>query len=211
MNSVHNRMLDSMRANGMIDLIRASSYDECECGCGCSGNCSSEGKCNCSCEDFKYIATIYEGENITIIVYHKGGDNIANAIYNQESDVTVNNISYPFYAMNGTEIIKHTPAEDINPVIGPENSHDGEDIYQYPFENNQIIRIIVYDEGGNVVKNVTYAEINKTDIYGATTLLLQGLKKGNYTVEAIYRESTYYTAIENCFPWRGSSVCNSFK
>ncbi|WP_133241925.1 right-handed parallel beta-helix repeat-containing protein, partial [Methanobrevibacter thaueri] len=197
MNSVHNRMLDSMRANGMIDVIRASSYDECECGCGCSGNCSSEGKCNCSCEDFKYIATIYEGENITIIVYHKGGDNIANAIYNQESDVTVNNISYPFYAMNGTEIIKHTPAEDINPVIGPENSHDGEDIYQYPFENNQIIRIIVYDEGGNVVKDVTYAEINKTDIYGATTLLLQGLKKGNYTVEAIYRESTYYTAIEN--------------
>jgi len=206
MNNVHNRMLDKMRANGMIDLIRASNYDVCECECGCEGHCADDGSCDCSCEDYKYIATVYEGENITIIVYHKGGDNIANAMYNRDSDVLVNNISYPFYDKDGNEVIKQTPSEDINPVIGPENSHDGEDIYQYPFENNQIITIIVYNESGNVVKNVTYDEINKTDIYGATKLLLTNLTVGNYTVHAIYRESTYYTAIENKSSFRAIPI-----
>ncbi|WP_330009547.1 right-handed parallel beta-helix repeat-containing protein, partial [Methanobrevibacter sp.] len=206
MNNVHNRMLDKMRANGIIDLIRASNYDVCECECGCEGHCADDGSCDCSCEDYKYIATVYEGENITIIVYHKGGDNIANGMYNRDSDVLVNNISYPFYDKDGNEVIKQTPSEDINPVIGPENSHDGEDIYQYPFENNQIITIIVYNESGNVVKNVTYDEINKTDIYGATKLLLTNLTVGNYTVHAIYRESTYYTAIENRSSFRAIPI-----
>jgi len=41
-----------------------------------------------------------QGEDITVGVSHKGGDNIANAIHNRNgnSDVKVKNITYPFYS-----------------------------------------------------------------------------------------------------------------
>ena len=184
------------KAIKLMNILRANNIN-CTCGCGCSGNCNAGSSCNCSCSKSKYIPTVFTGEGIKLIVYHMGGDNIANAIYNSNCGVVVNNISYPFYDINGNETIKRTPGNNVTPVIGPENSRDGKDIYQYPFENNQVIRIIVLNETGDVVKDVTYGDINKTDIYGKTSLALNDLKKGSYTVKAIYGESTYYTAIEN--------------
>ena len=184
------------KAIKLMNILRANNVN-CTCGCGCSGNCNVGSSCNCSCSKSKYIPTVFTGEGIKLIVYHMGGDNIANAIYNSNCGVVVNNISYPFYDINGNETVKRTLETDVTPVIGPENSRDGKDIYQYPFENNQVIRIIVLNETGDVVKDVTYGDINKTDIYGKTSLALNDLKKGSYTVKAIYKESTYYTAIEN--------------
>ena len=184
------------KAIKLMNILRANNVN-CTCGCGCSGNCNAGSSCNCSCSKSKYIPTVFTGEGIKLIVYHMGGDNIANAIYNSNCGVVVNNISYPFYDIDGNETVKRTPETNVTPVIGPENSRDGKDIYQYPFENNQVIRIIVLNETGDVVKDVTYGDINKTDIYGKTSLALNDLKKGSYTVKAIYKESTYYTAIEN--------------
>ena len=186
-------MLHAHALNTNSKHLFGANGDVCECNCGCSGNCA-EGTCNCHCNDEKYIPTIYQGENIKIKVYHKGGDNIANAIYNRDSDVVVNNISYPFFNESGNVVIKHTRDDDVTPGNVP----DYNEVYQYPFENNQIIRIEVYDENGTLVKDVTYDEIPRTDIYGATYLTLgNDLKVGNYTVKAFYDKSTYYTSIDN--------------
>ena len=174
--------------------------------CDCNGSCTcptrkrgSDCGCDpdCSC---RHIMSIYEGENITIIVYHKGGDNIANGIYNNDSVIMVKNITYPFYTEDGQEIPKVASPDDyVAPILVPDN----DDIYQYPFENNQIIRIEVYNnDTGELIRNVTFDEIPKTDINGATYLLLEGLPTGNYTVRAYYRESTYYTAINNVTKFR---------
>ncbi|MBQ8018450.1 MAG: DUF11 domain-containing protein [Methanobrevibacter sp.] len=178
-------------AKYLNNLLRA--YDaECECACGCDGNCT-EGTCNCHCNDLQYISTVYEGENITILVFHKGGDNIANAMYNRDGEVTVNNITYQFFDENNEVRTIHSKAEDVE----PEDIPNYDNVYQYPFENNQVIRIEVYNETGSLIKNVTYSEIPRTDIYGATRLTLENLTKGNYTVKAIYDKSSYYTVIGN--------------
>ncbi|AMD18402.1 hypothetical protein TL18_00005 [Methanobrevibacter sp. YE315] len=158
-------------------------------GCGCEANCTC-----------RIIPTIYENENITIIVYHKGGDNIANGIHNNSSTVWVKNITYPFFTEDGQEIDKTVSRDDyITPILEP----DYDEIYQYPFENNQqIVRIVVYDENGTVVGNFSADEIVKTDIFGKTTLKLTGLSKGVYYVEAYYNETSYYTAIQNVTKFR---------
>ncbi len=162
-------------------------------------------------------------DNIGISVRLRGGDNIANAIHNRDgkSDILVNNITYLFYTVDGEVINKTTPNRDMAPVVGP----NPDDIYIYDFENNQVITLVLYNGTGNFIYNETTGEydyngtgveiarfeygasgtnqynINKTDINGTINVVLNNflgiLDTGNYTICAIYRESSYYTAIFN--------------
>lgn len=142
-----------------------------------------------------------ENAEFNISVSHQGGDNIINAIYNDEFSVTtLNNVTYPFY-INGQEIIKTSPTEDIQPEIGAENSDEGNLLYQDDFENNQIINILVKDKFGNLVTDISGTVLNftnlKTDIYGTVTIPVAGLEPGTYTIEAIHPEDRYYKEIFN--------------
>ncbi len=146
---------------------------------------------------------------INISVSHQGGDNIANAIHNKDkSDITINNITYPFYTIDGQEINKITPTNDVTPIYGAENSDDGRLLYEDDFENNQIINIVIKDENNNIVKS--YSNL-KTDIYGTVYVNITGLKPGNYTVEAVHPEDTYYTIISNStnFEIVGKEIINN--
>ena len=130
-------------------------------------------------------------EDKIVTITHIGGDNIANAIHSDtESSILINNITYPFY--NGTdEIIKHTPAQDMTPVEGYENSENGEIVYRDDRENNQVIYYRVVDLNTN--KTILQGE-NRSALSGNITLNLTDLPPGRYRVDAWYLETPYYTA-----------------
>ncbi len=153
-----------------------------------------------------------ENQEFNISVSHQGGDNIINAIYNDEDCETIlNNVTYPFMTWDGQLINKTTPTEDIRPVMGAENSDYGNLLYQDDFENNQIINVLVKDKNGNVVvdKNGTTLSFEglKTDIFGDIFIVqdgeiircipVAGLEPGRYYVEATHPEDRYYKQIYN--------------
>ena len=138
---------------------------------------------------------IYYEDDVDVYVSLNGGDNIINAIYNDEDcTVTLNNVTYLFYTPDGEEIVRTTSTNDTNPVMGAENSDNGDKLYQDEFENNQIINIVVKDVNGTVVQ--TFNGL-KTDIYGTVKVTVSGLVPGNYTVEAVHPIDRYYTNITN--------------
>lgn len=125
----------------------------------------------------------------TVSAYLKGGDNIANAIFNDGdvSSITLNEITYPFYA-NGKEIIKVTPNSDLHPTLVP--SEDDSSVYQSDLENNQILVFEVW--GGDVlVKN----ESLKTDIYGCANFVVSNYRTTPYVVKVYHPNDDYYTYI----------------
>ena len=149
-----------------------------------------------------------ENEAFNITVTHVGGDNIMNAIYNTEGseDIGFTNVTYPFLTVDGQEIIRNTndgysPTEVIHPVIGVENSENGNLLYQDDLENNQIINILVKDKNGNIVEDISGKVLDfnglKSDIFGTVTEYVAGLKPGRYYVEAKHPEDTYYKVIAN--------------
>ena len=132
------------------------------------------------------------GDKIVTIT-HIGGDNIANAIHSDgASSILINNITYPFY--NGTdEIIKTTPAQDMTPVEGYENSENGEKVYRDDRENNQVIYYRVVDISG-VNETIIRSGENRSAVSGNITLNLTDLPPGKYRIDAWYVETPYYTA-----------------
>ena len=149
-----------------------------------------------------------QNESFNISVTHIGGDNIINAIYNTggSDDIGFTNVTYPFLTLDGQEIIRNTndgkdPTEVIRPVIGVENSDNGNLLYQDDLENNQIINVLVKDKNGNLAKDINGRDLNftglKSDIYGTVTELIPGLAPGKYFVEAAHPEDTYYKEIYN--------------
>ncbi|MEE0936217.1 MAG: DUF11 domain-containing protein, partial [Methanobrevibacter sp.] len=116
------------------------------------------------------------------------------------------NVTYPFLTVDGQEIIRNTndgkdPTEVIHPVIGVENSDNGNLLYQDDLENNQIINVLVKDKNGNLAKDINGRDLNftglKSDIWGTVTELIPGLAPGKYYVEAAHPEDTYYKEIYN--------------
>ena len=149
-----------------------------------------------------------QNEAFNISVTHIGGDNIINAIYNDggSNDIGFRNVTYPFLTVDGQEIIRNTndgkdPTEVIHPVMGVENSDNGNLLYQDDLENNQIINVLVKDKNGNLAKDINGRELNftglKSDIWGTVTELIPGLAPGKYYVEAAHPEDTYYKEIYN--------------
>lgn len=149
-----------------------------------------------------------QNEAFNISVTHIGGDNIINAIYNDggSNDIGFTNVTYPFLTVDGQEIIRNTndgkdPTEVIHPVIGVENSDNGNLLYQDDLENNQIINVLVKDKNGNLAKDINGRDLNftglKSDIWGTVTELIPGLAPGKYYVEAAHPEDTYYKEIYN--------------
>ncbi|MBE6498099.1 MAG: DUF11 domain-containing protein, partial [Methanobrevibacter sp.] len=139
--------------------------------------------------------TTYQvGDDKIVSFSHIGGDNIANAIHNRggTSDITIRNITFPFYH-NGVEEIRTTPNEDLIPVLGYEN-FDGTNIYLDDLEDNQVIYYEVYDnETGKLIKNGSA----RTDINGSIDINLTDLGVGVYLIKAWYNETLYYTEINN--------------
>ncbi|MBR4447767.1 Cna B-type domain-containing protein, partial [Methanobrevibacter sp.] len=138
-----------------------------------------------------------EEDEMIITITHIGGDNIANAIhdYQRSSTIIVNNITYPFYH-DGNETIMRTPAENVTPVYGWENSQNGTVIYEDEQENNQVIYYFVRNRltGEYIIENAS----QRTDIDGTIFLNLTGmLPVGFYEVVGTYIETPYYTAAYN--------------
>ncbi|MBE6490484.1 MAG: DUF11 domain-containing protein [Methanobrevibacter sp.] len=139
--------------------------------------------------------TTYQvGDDKIVSFSHIGGDNIANAIHNRDgaSDITIRNITFPFYH-NGVEEIRTTPNVDLIPVLGYAN-FNGTNIYIDDLEDNQVIYYEVYNnETGKLIKNGSA----KTDINGSIDIDLSDLGVGVYLIKAWYNETTYYTEISN--------------
>ena len=149
-----------------------------------------------------------ENQSFNISVTHIGGDNIMNAIYNTggSDDIGFTNVTYPFLTVDGQEIIRNTndgysPTEVIHPVIGVENSDNGNLLYQDDLENNQIINVLVKDKNNNTAEDINGNPLVfnglKSDIYGTITIPVAGLKPGRYYVAAAHPEDTYYKIINN--------------
>ena len=149
-----------------------------------------------------------ENQSFNISVTHIGGDNIMNAIYNTggSDDIGFTNVTYPFLTVDGQEIIRNTndgysPTEVIHPVIGVENSDNGNLLYQDDLENNQIINVLVKDKNNNTAEDINGNPLVfnglKSDIYGTITIPVAGLKPGRYYVVAAHPEDTYYKVINN--------------
>ncbi|WP_292750275.1 Cna B-type domain-containing protein, partial [Methanobrevibacter sp.] len=139
--------------------------------------------------------TVYRlGEEIIVEIWHIGGDNIANGIHSKDaqSNVTINNITYEFYN-HGNRTTKTTDAIDQTPVIGWENSGDGNLVYLDDLEDNQEIFYTITKIG--VGEEPDPSDI--TDIRGSIRLNLTGYSVGRYRIDANYLRTTYYTEISN--------------
>ena len=138
--------------------------------------------------------TYHVGDDKIVCFSHIGGDNFANAIHNWngESDITIRNITFPFYH-NGVEEIRTTPNEDLIPVLG-HAKFNGTNIYLDELEDNQPIYYEVYDnKTGKLIRNGSAI----TDINGSIDIDLSDLGVGVYLIKAWYNETTYYTEISN--------------
>ncbi len=136
----------------------------------------------------------HPNENVTINISFKGGDNIANAIWNDNDDpdyVTVNNITYEVY-ISGTLSNKTTDTTDTHPVLGYEASNNGEYIWQDTLENAQLLNYKITDEHDNIILSGTG---NITDIAGSVTTFLENPAIGVYKVYASHLNDAYYTEI----------------
>lgn len=143
--------------------------------------------------------------NVTL----EGGDNLINAIYNDWHKPTPHGVVDEIFFHNVTYTlkpndlyptgIKTTTDDEVHPVLGVQNSHNGAYLYQDSREDDQLINInITY--GGNKVFEFT----GKTDMYGN---VLIGIKKENltegefhpgiYNVSAHHPDDSQYTAIDN--------------
>ena len=140
------------------------------------------------------------GEDVDVIIRHIGGDNVVNAIHmrgNDNVDITLKNVTYPFYN-NGKLENRTTPNNDTTPVLGYQNSNDGEKLYLDDLEDNQVIYYKVLNDNDDVVA----VGSDKTDISGSIKLNLKDLPVGNYRILATYEETTYYTEIRDVGSFR---------
>ena len=141
--------------------------------------------------------TSYYNESADTIVEitHIGGDNIINAIHNAGSifDIFFHNVTY--YHSEG---VHTTTDSELHPVAGVENSQGATILYQDDREDSQVIDVIVSnDESGNVIYDSRGSDL-RTGLYGNLTINLgQGLRPGNYTVNATHPDDYNYTAITN--------------
>jgi uncharacterized repeat protein (TIGR01451 family) len=103
-----------------------------------------------------------------------GGNNILNAIYNNDSFTSIK-------------------IDGSNPVDGAENSLNGTILYQDCRELNQIIVTEVWDAHGNFIYNGTKI----TDLYGYVEYPISLDTKLWYVVRMTHLEDTYYKAITN--------------
>ena len=106
--------------------------------------------------------------NFTATYY--GNDNILNAIYN------LNNVSAIFI-------------DGVNPVLGVENSNNGELLYQDAREYSQNITVSILDENDNEL----YTTNLTTDIYGQVNFTAYLGKKIRFT----HLNDVYYTLLSN--------------
>ena len=143
-------------------------------------------------------ATSYynESANTIIDITHIGGDNIINAIHNAGSVTDINFKNVTYYHSGG--ILKTPENSYEHPVSGVENSKNATVAYQDDREDSQVVDVIVTnDKTGDVIFN-SLGKYLRTGLYGNLTVVLpQGLRPGNYTVNATHPDDHNYTAITN--------------
>ena len=141
------------------------------------------------------------GEDVEVIISHIGGDNVINAIHVADDEVdaiALKNVTYPYYNNGKFENRTISPNEYTTPVLGYENSNDGEYLYLDDLEDNQVIYYKILND-----KNETVAQgSNITDISGSIKLTFKDLPVGNYKILATYDETTYYTEIADTGSFR---------
>ncbi len=134
----------------------------------------------------------HKGENVTVNISFEGCDNIANAIWSDEDNLdclTFNNITYEVNIL-GSHYIRTLDAVDVHPVDGYENSNNGEDIWQDPLEDSQLLNVKITNEDGEVILSETGV---LTDIAGEVTRVLENLPVGKYKVYSEHISDDYYT------------------
>ena len=137
----------------------------------------------------------YYPENVTFSILFKGNDNIANAIWNNNTPdyVTVNNITYEVF-LSGNYTNKTTSNTDVHPVDGYENSNNGLNIWQDDLENAQLINFRVVNEHDEVVLSETGS---LTGLGGNITRTLVSPEVANYAIYAEHNGDVYYTSIDS--------------
>ncbi|WP_458405640.1 hypothetical protein [Methanobrevibacter sp.] len=157
----------------------------------------------------------YALANVTVNAYLEGNDNIANAIWNngETTSIQLYNITCEFSKDGKGRSLKKFNMDGFeNPTDGFE---DESKIWQSSFENAQLIDILVTDENGNVVLNITNGidstpgksengaspsddtNLVVTDTIGKISVTIANLKAGKYTVLAKHEDDQYYTADED--------------
>ncbi|WP_458456142.1 hypothetical protein [Methanobrevibacter sp.] len=157
----------------------------------------------------------YALANVTIDVYFIGYDNIANAIWKNGEITSIQfyNITCEFSKDGkGRSLKKFNMDGFANPTEGFE---DESKIWQSTLENAQLVDILVTDETGSVVLNITNGvdttsgesensasqldntNLIVTDTNGIISVTLPNLKAGKYTVLAKHEDDQYYTACED--------------
>ncbi|WP_458402757.1 Ig-like domain repeat protein [Methanobrevibacter sp.] len=146
----------------------------------------------------------YALANVTVNAYLLGNDNIANAIWNngETTSVQLYNITCEFSKDGkGRSLKKFNMDGFANPT---KTFEDESKIWQNSLENAQLIDILVSDENGNIVLNITNGvsqsedtNLIVTDTIGKISVTLPNLKAGKYSVLIKHEDDQYYTADED--------------
>ena len=152
----------------------------------------------------------YTGSNEVLInVTLVGGDNIINAIYHDDSPLTIffHNVTYEH-----STGMRTTTDSELHPADGVEKSQGGTVIYQDPREDFQNVTLLIVKEkqsnsgiltanavNGDVILNSSF----KTGLYGNVTLLVNdNLSVGTYSVYSEHPEDRLYKQISNSTTFR---------
>ncbi|MDO5814863.1 MAG: hypothetical protein Q4Q18_04435, partial [Methanobrevibacter sp.] len=148
--------------------------------------------------------------NVTLVA----GDNLINAIYNDWHKPTPSGVVDEIFFHNITYTlkpndlyptgIKTTTDQEVHPILGVENSHNGAYLYQDAREDDQYIEInITY---GN---NEVFEYSGKTDMRGNILIAVTKenmtdgeFRPGIYNVTAHHPADSQYTAIDNSTTFR---------
>ncbi len=156
--------------------------------------------------------------NVTVHVYLLGGDNIANAIWNNGGTDTIKleNV-FCVFSQDGDGRINSFKFND-NILQNPtEGFVDSSRLWQSPQENAQLLDVLITNEDGSVVlynltdgtvyKNNTKnpnllmmssdSDIKVTDVYGAINVELENLPAGKYNIKSRHTGDEYYTERAN--------------
>jgi len=143
--------------------------------------------------------------NVTLVA----GDNLINAIYNDWHKPTPSGVVDEIFFHNVTYTlkpndlyptgIKTTTDQEVHPILGVENSHNGAYLYQDAREDDQVVNInITYGDGE------VFEYSGKTDIRGNILIAVtkENLTDGEfhpgvYNVTAHHPDDSQYTAIDN--------------
>ena len=157
-----------------------------------------------------------EKANVSIKISFVGKDNIANAIWNDAAinEIQLKNISCEFSLDGkGRKLKRFNEGAYASPTADAYGNDDK--LWQSPYEDAQLIDVLIKDSDNEVIFNLTSGNIEKgnnnailsalpddtglnvTKVDGSITIKFENIEAGRYAVDAKHEDDAYYTYAES--------------